>query len=78
MGDISLPDLGLSELDKEGLMREVDCVLHFAATVRFDESLKMATYINVRGVRDLILLAKQMKKLRVSKRKPETGFEKDG
>uniref|UniRef100_A0AAR5PRJ8 Fatty acyl-CoA reductase n=2 Tax=Dendroctonus ponderosae TaxID=77166 RepID=A0AAR5PRJ8_DENPD len=64
VGDISLPDLGLNELDKEGLMREVDCVLHFAATVRFDESLKMATYINVRGVRDLILLAKQMKKLR--------------
>lgn len=64
IGDISLPDLGLNEIDKCKLIQEVDCVLHFAATVRFDEKLRHATYINVRGVRDLILLAKQMKKLR--------------
>ncbi|XP_066251791.1 fatty acyl-CoA reductase wat-like [Euwallacea similis] len=64
-GDISLPDLGLSDTDKLTLVQEVDCVMHYAATVRFDEKLRLATYINVRGVRDLILLAKQMKKLRV-------------
>lgn len=65
MGDVSLPDLGLNEVDKTILIQEVDCVLHFAATVRFDEKLRTATYINVRGVRDIVRLAKNMKKLRV-------------
>ncbi|XP_066153695.1 fatty acyl-CoA reductase wat-like [Euwallacea fornicatus] len=64
MGDISLPDLGLNEIDKFTLIEEIDCVMHYAATVRFDEKLRLATYINVRGVKDLIRLAKQMKKLR--------------
>ncbi|CAG9770823.1 unnamed protein product [Ceutorhynchus assimilis] len=64
IGDVSLPDLGLNEVDKDLLIQEVDCVMHFAATVRFDEKLRLATYINVRGVRDIISLAKNMKKLR--------------
>lgn len=65
-GDAALPDLGLSKQDKEKLIAEVDCVMHFAATVRFDEKLRLASYINVRAVRDLMQLARQMKKLRVS------------
>lgn len=64
-GDATLPDLGISNEDKERLIAEVDCVMHFAATVRFDEKMRLATYINVRAVRDLLRLAKQMKKLRV-------------
>ncbi|KAL1502598.1 hypothetical protein ABEB36_007719 [Hypothenemus hampei] len=64
VGDVSLPDLGLNEIDQHLLIQEVDCVMHFAATVRFDEKLRLATYINVRGVRDFLQLAKQMKKLR--------------
>lgn len=65
VGDVSLPDLGLNEEDREKLVSEVDCVVHFAATVRFNESIRTATYINVRGVRDILKLCKQMKKLRV-------------
>lgn len=64
VGDVGLPDLGLSEIDKMTLIEEVDCVLHLAATVRFDEKLRSAAYINVRGVRDILKLAKNMKHLR--------------
>lgn len=67
-GDASLPDLGLSNDDREKIISEVDCVMHFAATVRFDEKIKLASHINIRAVRDLIRLGKQMKKLRVSTR----------
>lgn len=65
-GDCSLPDLGLNEQDKQILLAEVDCVFHCAATVRFDENLRTATMTNVRAVRDLMLIAKKMKLLRVS------------
>ncbi|VEN63880.1 unnamed protein product [Callosobruchus maculatus] len=64
MGDVGLPGLGLSEEDKEKLIAEVDCIFHFAATVRFDEKIKLSTHINVRGVREILRLAKHMKKLR--------------
>lgn len=64
-GDAALPDLGINNEDREKLITEVDCVMHFAATVRFDEKIRIATYINVRAVRDILRLAKQMRKLRV-------------
>ncbi|XP_057664834.1 fatty acyl-CoA reductase wat-like [Diorhabda carinulata] len=63
-GDAALPNLGLCEEDIETIKSEVDCVFHYAATVRFDEKLRIATYINVRAVRDLIRIAKDIKKLR--------------
>lgn len=65
-GDCVLPDLGLDEEIKKKLIDEVDVVFHCAATVRFDQHIKTAAYINVRAVRDLINMAKQMKKLKVS------------
>ncbi|CAG9770822.1 unnamed protein product [Ceutorhynchus assimilis] len=64
-GDVGLPDLGLNESDREKLIQEVDSIIHFAATVRFDEKLRLAAHINVRGVRDFIKLARNMKKLKV-------------
>ncbi|KAB0791210.1 hypothetical protein PPYR_03010 [Photinus pyralis] len=63
-GDCELPDLGLTADDRELLRSEVNCVFHVAATVRFDEKLYKATYINVRATRDLIRLAKEMLELR--------------
>lgn len=65
-GDCALPDLGLNEQDKNILLTQVDVIFHCAATVRFDEHLKVAARINVRAVRDLIAMAKQMKQLKVS------------
>lgn len=65
-GDVSLPDLGLNENDREMLVNEVDVIFHCAATVRFDEPLKQAAYINVRASIELLKMAKEMKQLRVS------------
>ncbi|XP_023025092.2 fatty acyl-CoA reductase wat [Leptinotarsa decemlineata] len=63
-GDACLPDLGISIEDQEKIISEVDCIFHYAATVRFDEKLRTATYINVRALRDLLRIAKHVKKLR--------------
>lgn len=64
-GDISLPDVGLKEKDKQLVIEEVDVIFHCAATVRFDDSLRVSTELNVRSIRDLLAIAKQMKQLRV-------------
>ncbi|GBP83318.1 Fatty acyl-CoA reductase 2 [Eumeta japonica] len=43
---------------------QVDVIFHGAATVRFDEALKLAVHINVRGTKEILLLAKSCTKLR--------------
>ncbi|KAL3271474.1 hypothetical protein HHI36_021959 [Cryptolaemus montrouzieri] len=63
-GDCSLPDLGIEDEDKQRIIEEVNFVIHCAATVRFDETLKVAAHINVRGARDLLKIAGQIKNLR--------------
>ncbi|KAJ8956341.1 hypothetical protein NQ318_015079 [Aromia moschata] len=63
-GDCSLPDLNLRDQDKKLLTAEVDIIFHVAATVRFDEKLKMATFINVRATRDMLRLARQIPHLK--------------
>ncbi|PSN40547.1 hypothetical protein C0J52_10393 [Blattella germanica] len=63
-GDVGLPKLGLSEADYDLMAQEVDIVFHIAATVRFDEKLKTAVHINIRGTKHLLDLAKQMTKLK--------------
>lgn len=40
-GDCSLQDLGISESDRKLLAENVSIVYHCAATVRFDETLKV-------------------------------------
>lgn len=39
-------------------------VFHAAATVKFDEKLRLAVAINVKGPKDIIELSKEMKKLK--------------
>lgn len=63
-GDCALPNLGISFTDQEKLVKEVDVVVHCAATTRFDEHLRTATYINVRALHDLIQIAEKMEKLK--------------
>lgn len=65
-GDVFLPDMGLSEADRQILINEVNFVFHMAATIRFDETLKKAVLLNTRGTKLVIELAKQMKNLMVS------------
>ncbi|XP_041367398.1 fatty acyl-CoA reductase 1-like [Gigantopelta aegis] len=64
-GDISLPGLGISSEDLKLLQENVQIVFHSAATVRFDESLRVALQLNVLAVRELIVLAKTLRKLQV-------------
>lgn len=63
---MTLPNLGLNDDDEKRLIDEVNCVFHCAATVRFDEHIKSAVNTNVRAVKDILKLAKQMNNLKVS------------
>ncbi|XP_066593728.1 putative fatty acyl-CoA reductase CG5065 isoform X2 [Prorops nasuta] len=62
-GDVSLGDLGLSEEDRAMLTQRVNIVFHSAATVRFDEPLKVAVNLNTRGTDRIIELCKNMNNL---------------
>ncbi|XP_074109524.1 putative fatty acyl-CoA reductase CG5065 [Cotesia typhae] len=60
MGDVSQPDLGLSEQDRLMLTQKVNIVFHSAATVRFNEPLKVAMTLNTRGTERVIELCTGM------------------
>lgn len=64
-GDCSLPSLGISETDKIKLINNVSIVFHSAATVSFDEKIKLAVAINIQGLNEMIELCKNMKNLKV-------------
>ncbi|RZC40817.1 fatty acyl-CoA reductase -like, partial [Asbolus verrucosus] len=61
--DLAAPDLALSAENRRKLAEEVQLIYHCAATVRFDEPLKKAVFINVRGTKLMTDLAKECKKL---------------
>uniref|UniRef100_A0A2H1VU98 Fatty acyl-CoA reductase n=1 Tax=Spodoptera frugiperda TaxID=7108 RepID=A0A2H1VU98_SPOFR len=63
-GDVADVRLGLSDKDWDTLTKEVNVIVHLAATVRFDEHLKKAGLINVRGTREMLELGKQCKNLK--------------
>lgn len=63
-GDCMLPGLGLSESDRHTLIEHVNIVFHMAATVRFDEKLKISMQINVKAARDIVMLCEHMKHLK--------------
>lgn len=65
-GDVILPDLGIAKEDREKIAAETDIIYHCAATIRFDEPLKKAVLLNVRGTKLMLELAKECKKLIVS------------
>ncbi|XP_022826756.1 fatty acyl-CoA reductase wat-like [Spodoptera litura] len=63
-GDVSELKLGLSDKDWNTITDEVNIIFHLAATTRFDELLKKATFINIRGTREILALGKASEKLR--------------
>ncbi|XP_047038878.1 fatty acyl-CoA reductase wat-like [Helicoverpa zea] len=63
-GDVADMRLGISNKDWDTITEETDIVMHMAATTRFDEPLRVATLINVRGAREALLLGKACKKLK--------------
>ncbi|CAL1532097.1 unnamed protein product [Lymnaea stagnalis] len=62
-GDIVEPRLGLSEADEKMIIAETSIVFHSAATVKFDEELKLSVQMNIMGVRRIVELARKMKNL---------------
>ncbi|XP_063545674.1 fatty acyl-CoA reductase 1-like [Cydia strobilella] len=64
-GDASEPDLGLSPADRQTILAETDIIIHAAATIRFDEELKKAVLLNVRGTKLVVQLAKECKHLQL-------------
>lgn len=64
-GNVSEVNLGLNEADRQLLINEVNIIFHAAASVRFDDPLKDAIFLNTRCTRDVVNLAKDMKNLTV-------------
>lgn len=58
----------MSPTDRAMVAQQVSVVFHVAATVRFDEKMKLAVPINVRSPRDIIELCKEMCYLKASER----------
>jgi fatty acyl-CoA reductase len=65
-GDVTLPELGLSSSDLQLLIENVSIVFHSAATIRFNEELKTALEMNVKGPMRLLEICRRMKRLEVS------------
>ncbi|KYN09047.1 Fatty acyl-CoA reductase 1 [Trachymyrmex cornetzi] len=65
-GDVNKKELGLSATDRQMLVERVTIIIHAAASVRFNNSLKYATFANTRATRDICILAKNMKNLIVT------------
>ncbi|CAG4949732.1 unnamed protein product [Parnassius apollo] len=63
-GNVSKIRLGLNSTDWNTLAEQVNFIFHAAATVNFDEPIKIATLTNVRGTREILQLAKSCKNLR--------------
>jgi alcohol-forming fatty acyl-CoA reductase len=61
-GDVHTPSLGLGEEHLTELSREVDVVIHSAASVIFDAPLDAAVASNVRGTLGLLKLARSWEK----------------
>ncbi|KAL6266510.1 hypothetical protein P5V15_003358 [Pogonomyrmex californicus] len=63
LGDASEKGLGLSDTDRQMLIERVTIIIHAAASVRFNNSLKYAICVNTRSTRDVCILAQSMKNL---------------
>lgn len=63
-GDVGEPNLGLSAADRQRLIDEVELVVHSAATLDFQLSLRPTVTINLLGTRRLLELCGEMRKLK--------------
>ncbi|KAG5887299.1 hypothetical protein JTB14_007026 [Gonioctena quinquepunctata] len=55
----------MSEEDRQLIINNVQIIFHSAASVRFDDSLRYSIILNVRGTREVIDLASEVKNLSV-------------
>ncbi|XP_072397802.1 putative fatty acyl-CoA reductase CG5065 isoform X2 [Diabrotica undecimpunctata] len=64
-GDVSELNLGINKEDRELLVNTVNIIYHSAASVRFDDFLKDALILNVRGTREVAKLALDLKNISI-------------
>lgn len=62
-GDILHSNLGISQSDEKLLIENTTIVFHSAATVKFDEEMKLSVEMNVVGVQRVIEFCKKLKKV---------------
>ncbi|XP_046335728.1 fatty acyl-CoA reductase 1-like [Haliotis rufescens] len=62
-GDIMEPNFGICEEDERKVCSDVSVVFHSAATVKFDEEMKLSVQMNVIGVKRLLELCHKIDKL---------------
>lgn len=67
-GDITLENLGMSELDLERFYEKVNLIFHSAASIRMNEPVKDALTNNALPTKQLIGMSKKVKNLDVSYR----------
>lgn len=65
-GDLQLLDLGMPVEDREDVTKNVDIIYNLAASIRFNDTLTKSVINNTRGVREVLALAKQCKRLEVN------------
>lgn len=58
-GDLLEPNLGISQKDEELLKKNLDIIIHCAASVRFDEPIKVALQMNTISTRNMLNLAEK-------------------
>ncbi|XP_058060623.1 fatty acyl-CoA reductase wat-like isoform X1 [Anopheles bellator] len=58
--DLQHPSLGMTDESIEYIVNNAQIVLHAASDVRFDQALKKAIEVNVRGTRDLLRIAEKI------------------
>lgn len=63
-GDVSEKNLGISVTDFNR-MKNVSIIFHSAASVRFDDPLKDAVFMNTRGTLEIMNFAKALKNIKV-------------
>jgi fatty acyl-CoA reductase len=68
-GDITKVNYGISEEDLQLLNENVGVVIHSAATISFDEPLRVATQINLMGTKEIMKMCGNMNKLEVERKK---------
>ncbi|KAG5870932.1 hypothetical protein JTB14_019557 [Gonioctena quinquepunctata] len=64
-GDVTELRLGMSEEDRQLITNNAHIIIHSAASVRFDDDLKYSLILNVRGTREVVDLALEVKDLSV-------------
>lgn len=57
-GDVMHPNLGLNSFDLSRITAEVSVIFHSAATVKFDEPLKLSVGINIAGTKNMVALCR--------------------